>query len=77
MGIFKKPELSPISFEDEKQYVVDWLRRLDQKTYDKVLKTVEIYRKADEKVKSITQDSEDDEKMDEEEFEEKIRELTE
>lgn len=77
MGIFKKPELSPISFEDEKQYVVDWLRRLDQKTYDKVLKTVEIYRKADEKVKAITQDLEDGEKMSEEEFEEKISELME
>lgn len=77
MKIFKK-EMPPISFEDEKQWTIDFMRKLDAKTYEKVLKTVEIYRKADEKVKAITHESEpEEEKMDEAEFEEKISELME
>lgn len=76
MKLFKK-EMPPISFEEEKQWAIDFMRKLDTKTYEKVLKTVEIYRKADEKVKAITQESEDGEKISEEEFEEKISELME
>lgn len=76
MKLFKK-ELPQISFEDEKQYVIEWLRKLDQKSYDKVLKIVEIYRKADEKVYAITHEEPEEEKMSEERFEEKINELME
>lgn len=76
MKLFKK-EIPPISFNEEKQWAIDFMRKLDAKTYEKVLKTIEIYRKADEKVKAITQNPEDGEKMDEAEFEEKISEFME
>lgn len=53
MKLFKKPELPPISFDDEKKLTIEWLRNLDSKEYDKVLKIVEIRREADEKVKVV------------------------
>lgn len=77
MKLFKK-EIPQISFEDRKQWAIEFMRKLDTKTYDKVLKTIEIYRKADEKVYAITHESEPEkEKMDEAEFEEKISEFME
>lgn len=75
MKLFQK-KLPTISFEEEKQWAIEFLRKLDTKTYDKVLKTIEIYRKADEKVYAITHESEG-EKMDEADFKEKISELME
>lgn len=75
MKIFKK-EIPAISFEEEKQWAIDFMRKLDTKTYEKVLKTIEIYRKADEKVYAITHESEG-EKISEEEFEAKISEFME
>lgn len=53
MKLFKKPELPTTSFDDEKKWTIEWLRNLDSKEYDKVLKIVEIYREADEKVKVV------------------------
>lgn len=53
MKLFKKSELPPISFDDEKKRTIEWLRNLDSKEYDKVLKIVEICREADEKVKVV------------------------
>ena len=54
MGLFKKNKVKPVvTFEEEKQFVIEWLRNLDSKEYDKVLKIVEIYREADEKVKVV------------------------
>ncbi len=53
MKLFKKPELPPISFDDEKKWTIKWLRNLDSKEYDKVLKIVEILREANEKVKVV------------------------
>lgn len=53
MKLFKKPELPLISFDDEKKRTIEWLRNLDSKEYDKVLKIVEIRREADEKVKIV------------------------
>lgn len=83
MRLFRKPELPTISFEDEKQYVIEWLRNLDSKEYDKVLKIVEIRREADEKVKIIELGSEkavrelEKEEREEKEFEEQISEFME
>ena len=53
MKLFKKPELPLVSFDDEKKWTIEWLRNLDSKEYDKVLKIVEIRREADEKVKVV------------------------
>lgn len=75
MKLFKK-DLPQISFEDEKQWTIEFMRELDSKTYEKVLKTIEIYRKADEKVYALSHEPEG-EKMSEEEFEEKISEFME
>lgn len=83
MRLFKKSELPTISFDDEKQYVIEWLRNLDSKEYDKVLKIVEIRREADEKVKVIELGSEkavrelEKEEREEKEFEEQISEFME
>ena len=53
MKLFKKRQEPIVSFEGERQWVIDWLQNLDSKEYDKVLKIVEIRREADEKVKVI------------------------
>lgn len=54
MLFFKKKEDLPMNtFEDERKYVIEWLRKLDVKSYDKVIRVVDTYREADEKVKVI------------------------
>lgn len=83
MKLFKKPELPLVSFDDEKKLTIEWLRNLDSKEYDKVLKIVEIRREADEKVKIIELGSKkavresEKEEREEKEFEEKVSEFME
>jgi hypothetical protein len=47
MSWFKKQTEEPV---DYKYFVIDRLRGLAKKDYDKIIKTVEIYREADESV---------------------------
>lgn len=49
----KEKELPAPTFEDERKWVIEWLRELDSKAYEKIIKVVETYREADEKVKII------------------------
>lgn len=83
MKLFKKPELPTTSFDDEKKWTIEWLRNLDSKEYDKVLKIVEIRREADEKVKIVELGSKkavresEKEEREEKEFEEKVSEFME
>jgi hypothetical protein len=53
MGIFRKKSKPTEDSVDYKQFVIDWLRELTEKDYEKVIKIVEVYREADEKVKVI------------------------
>jgi hypothetical protein len=39
--------------EDDRNYVIDWLRQLTDKDYEKILKIVEIRREADDQVRIV------------------------
>lgn len=42
-----------VSFDDEKHFVIEWLRSLSEKDYTKIIKIVEVRRNSDEEVKII------------------------
>ena len=53
MRIFGRKTVTPEPEPDYKQFVIDYLRELSDEKYKKIIKVVEIYREADEKVKVI------------------------
>lgn len=53
MGIFRRKSQPTEEMMDYKQFVIDWLRELTEKDYEKLIKIVDIYREGDEKVKVI------------------------
>lgn len=52
MSIFRRKP-APYNPEDDRDFVIQWLRNRTGKDYEKDIKVVETYRDADEKVKII------------------------